>query len=176
MVCAKGQEHNFAYVLPNHPGKPVEVVVPSALQMGWTLSPPFFCAASETARDVAASYVKEPVGSLPAHPFEEAMMPAACKLPAAASFNKRGAAAFLHMLEVYVDDFIGLAQAANVEALRHCSRAALYGVHSVFPPPHVTGHNGEDPISQKKFSEGEGLWEVPQGDPRMGDEQVHPVH
>ena len=67
MVCGDGDEWNFAYVLPNHPGEPVELVVPSALQMGWAESPPFFCAASETARDVAASYVAEPMGSLFRH-------------------------------------------------------------------------------------------------------------
>ena len=54
MVCYQGQEWNFAYVFPNHPVKPTEIVVPSDLQMGWVLSPPFFCAESETARDAAA--------------------------------------------------------------------------------------------------------------------------
>ena len=42
MVCEDGEEWNFAYVLPNHEGDPVEIVVPSALQMGWVLPPPFF--------------------------------------------------------------------------------------------------------------------------------------
>ena len=70
-VCKDGQEWNFAYVLPAHPGGPVEIVVPSALQMGWAESPGFFCAASETARDIAATYVAEPTGSLLAHPLEE---------------------------------------------------------------------------------------------------------
>ncbi len=65
MVCADSKEFNFAYVLPNHEGKPIEIVVPSVLQMGWTYSLPFFCAASETARDVAACYMMEPLGSLP---------------------------------------------------------------------------------------------------------------
>ena len=40
MVCEAGQEWNFAYVLPNHPGMRVEIVGLSALQMGWALSPP----------------------------------------------------------------------------------------------------------------------------------------
>ena len=31
MMCKAGQEWNFAYVLPNHPGKPIEIIVPSAL-------------------------------------------------------------------------------------------------------------------------------------------------
>jgi hypothetical protein len=31
---------NFAYVLPQPPGEPVKIVVPSSLQMGWVESPP----------------------------------------------------------------------------------------------------------------------------------------
>ena len=36
----------------------------------------------------------------------------------------------------------------------------MHGIHSVFPPPAVSGHVGEDPISEKKLRDGEGLWEV----------------
>jgi hypothetical protein len=55
MVVAKADEFNFAYVLPQLPGSDVQdpqIVIPSSLQMGWKHSPPFFCAASETGRDV----------------------------------------------------------------------------------------------------------------------------
>jgi len=41
MVCEEGEDWNFAYMLPNHEVEPVKIVVPSALQMGWALSPPF---------------------------------------------------------------------------------------------------------------------------------------
>ena len=37
--CAVGEDWNFDYVLPNHPEAPTALVIPSALQMGWTLSP-----------------------------------------------------------------------------------------------------------------------------------------
>ena len=55
MVIAAGSEWNFAYVLPQEEGKPIRLVVPNALQMGWKESPGYFCSASETApaRDVA---------------------------------------------------------------------------------------------------------------------------
>ena len=43
MVCEEGEESTFAYVLPNHKGEPVEIVVPSALQMGWALPPLLLC-------------------------------------------------------------------------------------------------------------------------------------
>ncbi len=60
---------NFAYVLPQDPDKPIYLVVPTSLQMGWVESPPFFCAASEMARDVAHDYSEAKIGTLPPHKF-----------------------------------------------------------------------------------------------------------
>jgi hypothetical protein len=37
--------------------------------MGWVESPPFFCTASETARDVAQDYCETKLGTLPNHKF-----------------------------------------------------------------------------------------------------------
>ena len=67
MVCAVGEEWNFSYVLTNHSEAPTELVIPSALQMGWTLYPCLFLVASETARDVAESYAHKFAGTLPEH-------------------------------------------------------------------------------------------------------------
>ena len=50
MVVNEADTWNFAYVLsPLKPGDDIELVIPDALQMGWSESPPFFCAATETA-------------------------------------------------------------------------------------------------------------------------------
>ncbi len=38
MDCAAGEEWNFAYVLPQEEGKPITLVVPTSLQMGWVES------------------------------------------------------------------------------------------------------------------------------------------
>jgi hypothetical protein len=35
MDCENGKEWNFVYVLPQEEGKPVQIVVPMSLQMGW---------------------------------------------------------------------------------------------------------------------------------------------
>ena len=47
---------HFCYTVPpSGPNATIDdtiIVVPNALQMGWTESPAFFCAASETARDI----------------------------------------------------------------------------------------------------------------------------
>ena len=34
MAVNMADSWNFAYVLPNHPSEPVEIVIPTALQMG----------------------------------------------------------------------------------------------------------------------------------------------
>ena len=70
------------------------------------------------------------------------------------------AASFLQLLEVYVDDCLQLAQTKDPAVLRHYGRAILHGIHSVFPPPAISGHSGGDPASLKKLKAGEGLWEV----------------
>ena len=70
MVCEVAEECNFAYVMKNNPEALTKLVIPSAMKMGWTLSPCFFHVASETAHDVAESYDHERVGTLPGHPFE----------------------------------------------------------------------------------------------------------
>ena len=60
MVVDKAQAWNFAYVLPKlDPTEETMLVIPDALQMGWSLSPPYFCAATKTARDVADQYWQE---------------------------------------------------------------------------------------------------------------------
>jgi hypothetical protein len=58
-----------------------------------------------------------------------------------------------HAIFVYVDDFIG----ASVEdksgtLLGRITRAALHGIHAVFPSPKITGPiGGKDPISLEKL-------------------------
>jgi hypothetical protein len=53
MIVQDGAEWNFAYALPDLPGKPTRLVVPSALQ-----SPGYVCAATETARDIVQGLVE----------------------------------------------------------------------------------------------------------------------
>ena len=65
---------NFCYVLPSEDGTftnidEAKIVVLHALQMGWCESPPFFCAASKTARDVIDNLVNNPI-IMPEHKFE----------------------------------------------------------------------------------------------------------
>jgi hypothetical protein len=67
--CKKGKEWNFSYVPPSSIGNNVTLVVPTLLQMGWIKSPPYICAASETASDVEEQYTELPFNQLPHHKF-----------------------------------------------------------------------------------------------------------
>jgi hypothetical protein len=104
--CVEGEEYNFAYVLPQPEEEPIQIVVPTLLQMGWVESPPYFCAATETARDVAEEYIKMPITSLRDHKFVKYTIgnKEYEALPATATKTT----SFLYMVEVYVNDFISL--------------------------------------------------------------------
>lgn len=48
MVVKPEAHWNCVYIMPSIPGEPLEVVVPSALQMGWNESAAYFCTTTET--------------------------------------------------------------------------------------------------------------------------------
>lgn len=127
MVVERGAEWNFCYVLPKLDNtEPTRIVVPQALQMGWVESPPFFCSASETARDVATKLL--PIANtLPNHPLKNRTIPSSVQLADPTT-------PFQRLLEVYVDDFIALIQATTEEQLQITSRAILAGIHSQYSP------------------------------------------
>ena len=62
-------------------------------------------------------------------------------------------------IEVYVDDFCGGTNDLSNANLQQTGNCILHGVHSVFPPPAVSGHSGEDPIAKKKMLQGDGRWD-----------------
>ena len=62
------------------------------------------------------------------------------------------------LIEVYVDDYIACIDNISQEHILQVSRAMLYGIHSIFPPKDVTGHNGGDPILEKKLEILNGQW------------------
>ena len=154
LSCESGEEWNFCYVLPQKEGEPTRLVVPTSLQMGWVESPPYFCAASETARDVATQYMETKVGSLPEHKFLNYAMTndAVGDLP-----EKSDNGGLRYFVDVYVDDFIPMAIATSQEQLRHVANAVMTGIHDVFPADDV---DEEDPISLKKLKKKDGEWAV----------------
>ena len=155
MVVSAADAWNFCYIIPSvDPSATLDdtrIVVPNALQMGWCESPPFFCAASETARDIIASLLNT---DLPPHAFEAKMLPKNfTSLPLA------DLASVITLIEVFVDDFIACTDSMARDTILKITRAMLHGIHSIFPPRDITGHNGGDPISEKKLEKLEGLWQ-----------------
>ena len=157
MVINEDDAWNFAYVIPpKNETDDIKLVIPDALQMGWSESPPFFCAATETARDLAEQYYGQDI-PCPAHTDENIILNINwSELPAE---QKNPDLAFLHLLEVYIDDFIGLIQSVNKNEILKFTRCILKGIADIFPPPNLTNSKMEPPISAKKLVE-EGAWKT----------------
>ena len=155
MYGEEGQEYNFAYVLPQLAGEQIYIVVPTSLQMGWVESPPFFCAASETARDVAQDYCETAIGSIPPHKFTNHVIGNSAyeALPEHDDNNNT----FRYLLEVYVDDYVALVIPTSREQLRHIGDSTMTGIHDVFPQD---DNDNNDPISKKKLEHGDGEFGV----------------
>ena len=154
---------NFAYVLPGAgPDDPIQLVIPDALQMGWSESPPFFCAATETARDIINDKIRNNV-DLPEQPMEEIMMDinwtTINKLPTKPISSTTDKREFLQLIEVYIDDFIGVIQSTDKAHLLQFSRRILDGITKVFPPPNLSGSKMAHPVSEKKLFE-DGIWDT----------------
>ena len=112
----------------------MQIVIPNSLQMGWCESPLFFCAALETARDIISSLLNT---KLNPHPFEHHMLPKIFE-----SLPLGDIASTVALIEVFVDDFIGCIDDITKTKLLQTTWAMLHGIHSMFPPPQITGHNG----------------------------------
>ncbi len=153
MDCAAGEEWNFAHVLPQEDGKPITLMVPTSLQMGWVESPPYLCTATETSRDIAMEYIEMAISLLPHHKFKHYVVdaPEYADLPKMAIDSK----GFGYMVEVYVDNFMSLVIPVSWEQLRHIANAIMHGIHDVFPPDE---DDSNDPISEKKLKKGEGRY------------------
>jgi hypothetical protein len=153
MDCAEGGEWNFTYVLPQKEGEPVLLVVPMSLQMGWVESPPNFCTATETARDVTTEYTDMPVGTLPQHKFEQYVINNADynALPETSIRNT----GFVYMVEVYADEFMSLVIPVSRDQLQHVATAVMTGIHDAFP---LDNDDSNHPISETKLIKNEGQY------------------
>jgi hypothetical protein len=124
--------------------------------MGWIESPPYFCAASETARDVAEYYVETPLGNGPTNALVKYSQTGSeyNSLPASTNRDKDP---FKYLIEVYVDDFMGLAIPTSKRTLDHVANGVMCGIHDVFPR---NSNEEDDPISLKKLLQGDGAWDT----------------
>jgi len=157
LTVAPKDAWHFCYVLPHvHENDPIELVVSTCLQMGWTESPLLFCTATEMARDIGQEKINAD-NQLEPHALEHHCIPDNLNsLPT----TPISTAQLTKLLEVYVDDFMGLMEAPTATKLLHFTRAVLQGIHSVFPPPGPEDDPTDEPISIKKLQQGNGLWSM----------------
>ena len=150
MVVDADQAWNFAYVLPRlNDDEEIQLVIPNALQMGWSESPPFFCSATETARDIADQNFTNRKDVGPQEQEEIIMNIDWSTIPEDVLENTEMKT--LHLLEVYIDDFLGMIQTTDEKELRRFTRNILDGITNVFPPQSVTNSHMGPPISPKKL-------------------------
>jgi hypothetical protein len=150
LVVQEADSYNFAYVLPQQDREPIQIVVPSAVQIGWVESQPLFCAVTKLARDLTQHLIDNRV-CLPAHPLEDKISIKNVPLHAQMATPTK-------LLQVYMDNFCNVVtQSLDESHVPMIRRALIHGVHAVLPEPAVTGHqNRKDPLSKKKLEQGDG--------------------
>jgi hypothetical protein len=110
----------LAVVLPGASPKHGNLIgIPLVLPMGWKYSPNYFCAYSETATDIANSYIKDNM-LLPPHPLELPsqsipVLTSAFIEPSLVLSPTCVPAPPLAYVDVYMDDFLGLAQSSKCQ-------------------------------------------------------------
>ncbi len=85
--------------------------------MGWVESPPYFCAATETSRNIAMQYCKTERGTLKKHKFDTLVSGNAtfAELPEMYETQKH----MKYLIEVYVDDFMALVIPTLIKKVTH---------------------------------------------------------
>lgn len=166
----------LAVIMPRLPGEPPMVALPLALPMGWVESPPVFCAATETAADLANSRLHFPY--CPPHRLDKVASsepppdPAPVSRQAATNLpqlphpsplplsdtSQQPIAAPLSYVDVYVDDFIGLVQ-GNARRRTMVRRHLMHTIDEIFTPLSADAPaTMQEPMSVKKFKKGDGAW------------------
>jgi hypothetical protein len=162
----------LAVAIPSLKGEEPLLALPLVLPMGWTESPPYFCTATETVTDVANARAMqgwnppahrldheadsppepEPIAPLPDHPSLPSLsLPP--QIPATLH-NRRKLGAF----DVFVDDFIGLAQ-GSPQRLNRLRRILFHTLDDVLRPLDSTDdEHRKEPASVKKLRQGDACW------------------
>jgi hypothetical protein len=164
---------SLAVSLPPLHGDTLLVALPLVLPMGWTESPPYFTAATETVADLANQRLLNR-WQPPPHRLEQlADTPTTSALPSSNQHNSATAAPLpddipvrrhrskpLANVDVFVDDFIGVCQ-GPIPRRRTVRRIMLHTLDDIFRPlgPQDNPHRKE-PVSEKKLRQGDGSWET----------------
>jgi len=154
----------LAVLIPGDTPNASLVGIPLSLPMGWAQSPPYFCAYTETAADLANSALGHPMG--PPHNLEiESQYPAeVVPIPQAKAVEQHYVsppgkllATPVQFTDVYMDDFIALAQPPLLQNTLHHT---LHGILQVFrdQPLPTDPAARRHIISQSKIERGDATW------------------
>lgn len=153
---------------------PPLVAFPLVLPMGWVNSPPFFCSVTETIADLTNTKLTsnatlphhrlESVAQTPPPTVDVSSLPPlstyglSTPVPDTSPVFSPALASPLGYVDVYVDDFIQLAQ-GNPHRLRSQQLTLLHTLDTVLRPlsPADSPFRTE-PASVKKFLKGDGYW------------------
>ena len=164
----------LACAIPPLYGDEPLLALPLVLPMGWTQSPPYFCAATKTIADItnkrlanrwpapphrlealaasAPSPDDDTFPSLPTNP------PTTLQQPEHPPANRRLRKRPLKKVEVFVDDFVGMGQ-GTMAKLSNIRRTLLHSLDEVLRPldPDDDAYRKE-PASTKKLWQGDAAW------------------
>jgi hypothetical protein len=163
----------LAVSIPSLKGEEPLLAFPLVLPMGWTKSPPCFCAATETVTDVAnrralnnwkpsPHRLDEAADSVPddAEPLLSSTSGQAATTTDVPDtmpnrdFKKR----LLNRFDVFVDDLIGMGQ-GNQQQLTNLRRILLHTLDEVFRPLEADDSaSRKEPASVKKLLQGDACW------------------
>jgi hypothetical protein len=167
MVVQYAKRYNFVYEMPSlEPLQEKLFVVPLALQMGWMNSPAYFCTATSAIRLLTTRLLAGTLcsGVPDTHEHEEQCFPEGTYQHSTGRRQGPPTTEFLLLAAVFVDNFMnGVAlppgPANGFLILLWVARCTMHAIHSIFPPPTVTGHvGGRDSVSMKKLLKGDAAW------------------
>ena len=154
----------LAVVLPGPTVDTNLVGIPLSLPMGWALSPPYFCAFTETAADLANTAIANHDAFPEPHPLLHLTQQTPIPVPKATQFSPiavhpptyRGLAP-LSYVDIYIDDFLAIAQHPS---LLSTLAYTLQGIFRVFrDEPHANDvATRKHIISHSKLLKGDGAW------------------
>ena len=152
-------------ILPRFPDQPRLVALPLVLPMGWTESPPWFCAFTETIADLTNVDLQRNK-RVPPHPLEEAagvtdfvVKDTHATRPLPKSHQPLSYQRPLKKVEVFVDDFIGMAQDHPSNPLRNQRAVLSHNIDKVFRPNRSSDNKWrKEPQSQSKMAKGDASW------------------
>ena len=163
----------LAVSIPSLKGEEPLLAFPLVLPMGWTESPPYFCAATETVTDVANERARNNWKPRP-HRLDEASDSAPAEKDSDTPNSSNPSATFtelpdtiphrdfkkrvLSRFDVFVDDFIGMGQGTRGQ-LTNLRRILLHTLDEVFRPLEPDDSpSRKEPASVKKLLQGDACW------------------